>query len=98
MVTPNLKLEFTSYHITGLNILVFDTSVRNNFQEFNRLSKEEQAGKQGYDLVIRAYRSALSSQERNPKLPQPQFEAQKALVGSILTGLAGVAPGDKLLE
>jgi hypothetical protein len=81
-----------------MNIFVFDFAVRNNLQAFNYLSTEEQADEKGYDLVRRAYKAALSSQEKNPKLLQLQFEQQKAVVGSLLEKLAGVAPGDKVLE
>jgi hypothetical protein len=91
---PRLKEAFTHYPIQKLSTTVFDRTVNSNLQQFSRLALDEQAGPRGYDLVRRAYKSALSSQERNPKLPQPRFEEQKAVVSGILTRLSGAALGN----
>lgn len=98
VAAPALKLDFVGYHIKGLNITVFDQSVRKNLQQFSNLRAEERAGTKGYDFARRAYKAALSSQERNPKLPQPQFELQKAAVTALITKLTGIAPGGDVLE
>lgn len=98
VTTPALKLDYVRYHIKGLNITVFDQSVRNNLQQLNSLRSEERVGTKGYDFARRAYKAALSSQERNPKLPQPQFEEQKATVAALTTKLTGITPGGNVLE
>lgn len=95
--TPATKVEFTRYYIKDLKQCVFDTIVRSNLQQYYSLSAEEKAGEQGYEFIRRAYKSALSSQERNPKLPQPEFERQKTLLVPILTQLGGVAPSGSVL-
>lgn len=95
--TPATKVEFTRYYIKDLKLCVFDTTVRSNLQQYYGLSAEEKAGEQGYEFIRRAYKSALSSQERNPKLPQPEFEQQRALLVPLLTQLGGVAPSGSVL-
>jgi len=99
IVTQELKPKFRGYRIRGLNITVFAPAVHRALEQFSNLSPTEQVSQPGYDLVRRAYKVALSSQESNPELLRAQFEAQRASVAAILTRLAGVAPeSDVALE
>lgn len=86
------KHSFESLHIKTLNVTAFDSTVRSNLQRFGALSHTARATQQGYELIKRAYKAALSSQQRNPKLPGLRFEEQKAAVCAILTSTAGAAP------
>lgn len=93
------KHSFESLHIKTLNVTVFDSTVRSNLQKFGAMSHTTRVTQQGYELLKRAYKAALSSQQRNPKLPDLRFEEQKAVVRAILTPVAGVAPvNDVVLE
>lgn len=95
----NQKSLFTTYYVKNLGINVFDVVVRSNLQHFIELTPIEQEGPQGYDFIKRAYRAALSSQEKNSKLPQLQFDAQKAHLSALLEKFAGVPPiNGKALE
>ena len=97
--TPAPKHSFESLHIKSLNVTVFDETVRGNLQKFGALLPADRAAARGYELIKRAYKAALSSQERNPKLPDARFDEQKSTVHSILVPLAGVAPiNDSVLE
>lgn len=93
------KHSFESFHIKTLNVTVYDSTVRSNLQKFGALSHTARATQEGYELIKRAYKAALSSQQRNPKLPDLRFEEQKLVVRAILTPIAGVAPiNDVVLE
>jgi hypothetical protein len=96
---PKFKPPFKSYTIKPLNIVVFDDSVRSNLQQFTKLPTADQEDSEGYELVRRAYKAALSSQERTPALPDLQYEQQKLAVYPFLEKLGGVRQKDtKILE
>lgn len=79
--------------------MVFDDSVRSNLQRFTKLPTADQEDSEGYEFVRRAYKAALSSQERAPELPLLQYEQQKAAVYPFLEKLGGVPQKDtKILE
>lgn len=98
VAAPKVTAEFTSHYIKDLKQSVFDSVVYINLQKYCSLLAKEKTGQQGYDFVRRAYKAALSSQERNPKLPQLQFEQQKAALVPLLTELGGTAPSAVVLE
>lgn len=91
---PKFKPPFKSYTIKPLNIVVFDDSVRSNLQQFTKLPDVDQKGSEGYEFVRRAYKAALSSQERTPALSQLQYEQQKIAVYPFLEKLGGVPQKD----
>lgn len=73
--------------------------MRTNLQHFYKLPVTERSSEAGYDFIKRAYKAALSSQEKNPELPQLQFDLQKRLLAPILEESGGVPLIDeKVLE
>lgn len=98
VTTAPITTRFTSYYINCLDLNVFDRAVRDNLQKYCNLAPQEREGQQGYDFVRRAYKAAISCHERNPKLPQLQFERQKAALVPYLTRLGGVVPTATVLE
>lgn len=98
VTTAPITTRFASYYINCLDLNVFDPAVRDNLQKYCKLAPQERVGQQGYDFVRRAYKAAISCHERNPNLPQLQFEKQKAALVPYLTRLGGVVPTATVLE